>query len=85
MKNNLPAKTVVEPHEPENVVQPIPSVLSENKLKRPVIKGFKVEHNKYLSGHVTDFPMVVSSKGKGFFGKLNSDTLEVESSAFESM
>jgi hypothetical protein len=43
-----------------------------------VIKGFKVEHNKYLSGHVNEFPMAVSTKGKQFLGMLNSETLEVE-------
>ena len=48
---------VIKPHQPENLVQPIPTTLSTNSLKKPLIRGFKVEHDKYLSGHVSDLPL----------------------------
>jgi hypothetical protein len=69
-----------EPHEPENLVQPIPKVLSSNNFKKPLVRGFKVEHNKYLSGHVSDFPKLTKFQNL----EPNSDTLELEQPTLDS-
>ena len=62
---------------PENFVQPIPKVLSTNQFKKDVVRGFKVENERYLNGHVTSNTLI----NQGLIKTLDTGTLEV--STFE--
>ena len=56
-------------------MQPLPKVLSKNQFRKDVVRGFKVENEKYLNGHVT----VDALQTYGLIKTLDTKTLELAS------